>query len=223
MCHQPKIKMENFPMLNTQNTILEIIKKRRTIRKYLDKPISEEHINLILDAARWAPSAANLQPWQFIVVKGKFLKNRIQGLVEENRQLTISQQVEPFKSGFSRYETSWISEAPIHIVVCADPRRTAPHANGEETYKYAAGAAIQNLMLAAFSLGLGTCWLTMFDKSKLKALLVIPPEIDVIGVITVGHPREVPEVPETSKKYGTKPRFDLKEIVFYEQYGNRSS
>lgn len=189
----------------------------------MQKPVQSKYINMILDAAHWAPSAANRQPWQFIVIKNKAVRKSIQRLVEENKTLTISVQVEPFKTGFSKYESEWISDAPIHIVVCADPKKTAPHIGGEETYKYATGAAIQNLMLAAHALSLGTCWLTMFNKNKLRALLKIPIDIDIIGVITIGYPKEVPKVPETIKRYGGKPRCDLDEVVFYEKYGKRAS
>jgi len=203
------------------NEVIEAIRSRRTIRSYTRKPVPREYIYTILDATRWAPSAANRQPWRFIVIKNEAVRKCIQKLVEENKELTISLQTEPFKTGFSKYETSWISDAPVHIAVCADPKKTGPHAGGEETYKYATGAAIQNLMLAAYSLGLGTCWLSMFDKDKLKALLEIPMEFDIIGVITVGYPKDVPSEPETTKRYGGKPRLDLEEIVFYEKYGQK--
>lgn len=208
-------------MSETMKDIFEVIRSRRTIRSYMQKPIQNEHINIILDAARWAPSAANRQPWQFIVIKNKSTRRRIQRIVEENRRLTISVQAEPYKTAFSKYVTQWICDAPVHIVVCADPKKTAPHVNGEETYKYATGAAIQNLMLAAHALGLGTCWLTMFDKNKLRALLKIPVEIDIIGVVTVGYPKEVPAIPETIRRYGGKPRLELEEIIFYEEYGRK--
>ncbi|MEM3550487.1 MAG: nitroreductase family protein [Candidatus Bathyarchaeia archaeon] len=204
-------------------SIIEAIKNRRTVRSYLQKPVPEESINVVLEAAHWAPSPANLQPWQFIIVKDESVRRQIQELAEENRKLTIEMQKEPFKTGFSKYETGWICLATVHIVVCADPGKTGPHVGGGETYKYAAGAAIQNLMLAAYSLGLGTCWLTMFDKSKLRKILEIPEEIDIIGVITLGYPEKVPEVPETAKRYGEKPRRDLKEVVFYEKYGQRKA
>ncbi|MEM2912241.1 MAG: nitroreductase family protein [Candidatus Bathyarchaeia archaeon] len=208
-------------MSQKTNDVIEAIKKRRTIRSYLPDPIPNEYINLILDAARWAPSAANLQPWQFIIVKNEKTRKCIQELVEENRKLTIEVQKEPFKSGFSKYRTEWICGAPVHIVVCIDPNKTAPHVGGEETYKHAAGAAIQNLMLAAHSLGLGSCWLSMFNKDKLKTLLGIPSEMDIAGVITVGYPKYIPETPETTKRYGGKPRRELEEIVFYEKYGQK--
>jgi len=196
------------------------IRTRRSIRRYKPDPISNKDIERVLEAAHWAPSAANLQPWEFIVIKESSIRKSIQELVEENKELTVRIQEEPWKTGFSVYTTEWISVAPVHIVVCADPEKTAPHAAGEETYKYATGAAIQNLMLAAHGLGLGTCWLTMFDKNKLRALLGIPKKIDVIGVITIGYPIEVPEVPEITKSYGGTPR--LEKVVYYEKYGARA-
>lgn len=203
--------------------VFEAIRTRRSIRRYKSDPVSDEDIAKILEAAHWAPSAANLQPWEFIIVKDSIIKREIQTLVEENRIETINTRGEPWKTGFSKYTTEWISNAPIHIIVCADPAKTAPHVFGDETYKYATGAAIQNLMLAAHAIGLGSCWLTMFNKNKLKELLKIPKEIDVIGVITVGYPVEIPQVPETLKRYGGVPRKNLKEITYYELYGRRKN
>jgi 5,6-dimethylbenzimidazole synthase len=201
--------------------VFEAIRKRRTIRGYRPYPIPDEEIEKILDAAHWAPSAANLQPWEFIVIKNPATRKKIQELVEENRRITVKIREDPWKTGFSKYNPKWISTAPVHIVVCANPAKTAPHAFGKETYKYATGAAVQNLMLAAHALGLGTCWLSMFNKNKLKKLLEIPKEIDVIGVITVGYPIEIPAVPETIRRYGGTPRKSLEEMVYYEKYGMR--
>ncbi len=209
-------------MQRETNAVLEAIKKRRTIRNYLPNAVPDRAVDIVLDAAHWSPSAANRQPWRFIVVKNVDAKKKIQNLVEENRTLTIKVQAEPFKTGFSNYRTDWISSAPVHLVVCADPSKTGPHAGGEETYKYATGAAIQNLMLAAYSLDLGTCWLSMFNKNDVKALLEIPEEIDVIGIVTLGYPKEIPEAPNTIKRYGGKPRCDLSKIVFWEKFGNAS-
>jgi len=203
--------------------VFEAVRTRRSIRGYKPDPISDEDIKRVLDAARWAPSAANLQPWEFIVVKDPATRKKIQELVEENKKTTIKMRDEPWRTGFSRYNTEWISMAPVHIVVCANPQKTAPHVFGRETYKYATGAAIQNLMLAACALGLGTCWLSMFNKGKLKKTLAIPKEIDVIGVITMGYPIEIPQAPETLKRYGGLPRKNLEEIVYFEKYGERKS
>lgn len=201
--------------------LLMAIKTRRSIRRYKTDPISDDKVKMVLEAAHWAPSAANLQPWEFIIIKDQVTREKIQELVEENRIITINTKEDPWKTRFSKYSTEWISEAPVHIVVCANPAMTAPHVFGRETYKYATGAAIQNLMLAAHALGLGTCWLSMFNKRKLKTLLKIPKKIDVIAVITIGYPLEIPEIPDTVRRHGGAPRKNLEEIIYHEKYGIR--
>lgn len=119
-------------MSDNSNKVLDAIKKRRTIRSYFPKPVSYELIEVVLGAAHWSPSAANRQPWLFIIVKDPVMKKEVQKLVEENRKATIDKQQEPYKTRFSNYKTNWVANAPIHIVVCSDPKKTGPPAGGSE-------------------------------------------------------------------------------------------
>jgi len=140
----------------------EVIKHRRSIRKYKPTPVPEELLNRILEAARIAPSATNRQPWHFIIVKNPEVK----------RKLDIPR---------------WAKEAPIIIVGCADPR-ISPRTHIIDT-----SIAFQHIILAATSLGLGSCWIGKLGADqKIKEVLNIPPHIKVIAVTPIGFAAEKP-------------------------------
>lgn len=167
----------------------ETIRNRRSIRSYQDKPVEEEKIHRILDAARWAPSAGNLQSIEYIVVRDKEIR--------ESLSETSYGQAQP-------------RNAPVNIVVCCNFSKITHYGErGETLYSIQeSGACIQNLMLAAHSLGLGTCWIGAFDEERAKEILGIPEHVRPVGIITLGYPDESPR---SSRK-------DLKGIVFEEMY-----
>lgn len=174
--------------------IFEAIFQRRSIRRFIEKPVEEEKIARILDAARWAPSVGNLQEWQFIVVRNP------------GKKLQLSEAC------MGQY---WIAQASAIIVVLTKNDKVVRTygKKGEETYvKHDSGAAIQNMLLAAHSLGLGACWVGSFEESAVERILKIPTEIDVHAIIPIGYPSEKPKVPQ---------RFGLEYFTFFEDYGNR--
>ncbi len=170
----------------------EAIRNRRSVRAYLDKPVEEEKIVKILDAARWAPSAGNLQSVEYVVVKDSERKEKLASAA--------------WGQGFVR-------EAPVDIVVCCNFRKISHYGErGKELYAVQeSGACIQNLMLTAYSLGLGTCWVGAFDEEEVRRVLRIPDHVRPVAIITVGYPSETP-------KSG---RRELKDIVFGEEYGKK--
>ncbi|MBW1829975.1 MAG: nitroreductase family protein, partial [Deltaproteobacteria bacterium] len=136
--------------------LLEVIKKRRTIRKYMPEPIPDDYIDKVIDAARWAPSGANTQPWEFVIVKDQEVKKQmgltVSGAVARGNEGTVPPQ--PYFEG-----------APVLIVVCGDPRLMEAYPKGEireELFVSSMSAAIQNILLAAAALGLeGSVWGTV--------------------------------------------------------------
>ena len=146
--------------------ILEFIKTRRSIRKFLDQPVEKEHLDTILEAARWAPSAGNCQPWRFVVV-------------------TDSQKIKKFDPFFHQ---PWVISAPAVIVVLANPedsrRRYGPTS---EWFVQDCAAASQNMLLMAHGLGLGAVWIGAFGKEAVRETLEIPSQLEVLGLICVGH------------------------------------
>ena len=182
--------------------VMEAIKTRRSVRKFQDRPVEEEKLRAVLDAARLAPSWANLQCWRFVVVKDAAARARLSEL----------SYVESFFSP-KGYKTNpaqkALAAAPVVIVACGDPEKSGDL--GEQYYYLTdVGIATQNLMLAAHDQGLGTVFVGVFDEEKVRELLDIPPRIRVIGLFPLGYP-------EGEAKGGT-PRKTLEEIVSQEKW-----
>ena len=184
--------------------IFEVIKTRRSIRRFLDKPVEEEKLKTILEAVRMAPSWANFQCWRFIVVKDKAIKEKISDLsYVESFWAPLGYKANPSQKG--------LAEAPVVIVACADPTKSGVLWD-QHYYMTDVGIAAQNLMLAARALGLGTVFVGVFDEEKLRNLLNIPSNIRIVGLFPIGYPRE--------EKKEVPSRKPLNEIVFYEQWGS---
>ncbi|MFO7945369.1 MAG: nitroreductase family protein [Armatimonadota bacterium] len=149
----------------------ELVKTRRSVRKYTDEPVSDEHLTEICEAGRWAPSALNMQPWEFIVVTDTDVRGKI---ADNARAVGVS----------------WpqIRQAAAVIVLCA--RKTSEYARDDCLL------AAQNMMLQATDLGLGTCYIGGFSPERIRQLLSIPKGYIVPGMITVGHPEKEPDPPE---------------------------
>jgi nitroreductase len=151
--------------------ILDLLKSRRSVRLYEDKPIPKDLLLQILEAGRWAPSGANLQPWHFIVVTDAETRKRIG---EVARFLFI--------------KSSHVENAPAVLILGFDTRKG-------KYGRYDVTLAGGNMMTMATSLGLGTCWIGAFDQPKVKRILEIPDHIEVIGLITLGYSNEKAEIP----------------------------
>ncbi len=185
--------------------LFEAIETRRSIRRYQDRPVEEEKLQAILDAVRMAPSWANMQCWRLVVVKDKATREKISGL----------SFVESFfapKGYKSNPSKKALVEAPIVIVLCADPAQSGVLWE-QNYYLVDIGIASENLMLAARAQGLGTVFVGVFEEEKLRNLLNIPPSIRIIGLFPVGYPQD-------EKKDGP-PRKPLDEIVYRERWGRR--
>ncbi len=174
--------------------VFEAIFNRRSIRKFIDKPVEEDKVARVLDAARWAPSIGNLQEWQFIIVR------------DPGRKLQLAE------AALGQY---WIAQSSVIIVVLTKNDRVtrAYGKRGEELYvKQDAAAAIQNMLLAAHALGLGACWVSVFEEPAVERILKIPSQIDVHALIPIGYPAEKPIPPH---------RIGLEFMTFFEEYGKR--
>ena len=154
------------------NEVLKAIRTRRTIRRFKSDSIEDEKLQTILDAGRWAPSFSNLQPWKFIVIKDRRLKNALDKAARES-VLHLG-----------------INEAPVVILVCVD-RRIDPLHSIE-----AGAAATQNMALAAWSLGLGAGWIGIWGTEaevSIQKLLKLPETVRVVSLLPIGIPDEFPE------------------------------
>ena len=187
--------------------VLEAIKTRRSIRRFKPTPVDDKTVELVLDAARWAPSWANTQCWRFIVVRDSDIKSK---LVEA----LISVSAERANAA-----TKAIGNAPVVIVACAELGKSGySHGElkgpvtdkGDFWYMYDVALAMQNLTLAAHSLGLGTVHVGSFDAKKVATILGVAEGFGVVSMTPLGYPDQEP---------GPRPRKELSEIVFYDKYG----
>ena len=160
---------------------LTCIRTRREIREYLDKPIPEEDILKILEAGRLAPSSKNSQPWHFVVIRNKDTLRKISNLTPTGKH---------------------IAEAPLAIAILMDCAKL-PEIDGSR--------ATQNMVLAAWSLGIGSCWVTNFYEDGVKELLGAPQRMKLVTVMPFGYPVE----PKTNRKKIRKP---MSEILHYEKF-----
>ena len=148
-------------------SLVDVILNRRSIRSYEDKEIPQEILRQVLEAGRQAPSAANRQPIRFVVVTDSEAK------------------IEFSKSMFGKH----IKNAPVVIVGCADEKSIL-------TGRWAvvdATIALQNMVIAAWALGIGSCWIGSFSEEKVKELLKIPDKWRVVALLTLGYPAEQPK------------------------------
>jgi len=186
------------------DSFLELVKKRRSIRKFKPDPIPGEYVDKIIEAARWAPSGANSQPWEFIVVKKQELKDNIVKLYEEYTALAYRMELtrEP-EFRFPSYikppqQPPGFAAAPIFIIICGDPRTKEAYPlsalldRGQSIFTSGLASACLYMHLAATALGLGSQWVTAtahpFMQSQIKALLGIPMELEIYDTMVAGFP-----------------------------------
>ncbi|MFY9114350.1 MAG: nitroreductase family protein [Dethiobacteria bacterium] len=172
--------------------ILTALQNRRSIRRFREGGIAEETLNLILDAARVAPSWKNMQCWRFIVVRDDKKKRALAETLHEGNPAVEA-----------------IIQAPVVIVQCADPMDSGI-IDGKEYYLLDAGIAMQQLILAAHAQGLGTCWVAWFDEDKVRAVCRIPSAYKVVAMTPLGVGAQEP---------AARPRKKLEEIAFKEEWG----
>jgi nitroreductase len=142
--------------------VSEAVHKRQSVRAYDSTPIQDEKLNKVLEAARLAPSAGNIQPWHFIVVTD----------AEKRRKLA--------RARFAKF----LSQAPTVIVGCGN-QKASPN-----WYAVDVAIAMQNMVLTTISEGLGTCWIGSFNEDQIKEMLRIPEKFRVVALLAVGFPRK---------------------------------
>ena len=168
--------------------VFEAIAARKSVRSFADRPVGDDELNCVLEAARAAPSARNGQEWRFVVVRDRAMRERV--AAEAARQ--------PF-----------IGTAPILLACCACTDGRVMRC-GQAAYPIDVAIAMDHLALAAAALGLGTCWVGSFDEALVKELLGIPPEIRVVQLMPLGWPADPAPV--------AKSRLRLEELVHGERW-----
>lgn len=171
---------------------LELAKLRFSSRNYLDKKVEEEKLLSVLEAGRIAPSAANRQPWHFVVITEK---KRLQ-------ELSVV------------YHRKWFADAPVYIFLCGDKNKAWVRREDNKNHlDIDIAITTDHITLQATELGLATCWICAFNVEKTKKLLNLPEHIEPIVVLSLAYPADKADI----KRHENK-RKSLKEIVHREKF-----
>lgn len=145
--------------------VFEVIRDRRSVRKYRPRPVPDEKFKMILEAARLAPSAGNRQPWRFVLVQNAERKKDVATMA--NNQ-------------------TFLGDAAVIVVAVGDSEVSA------RWYEKDTMIALEHMVLAATALGYGTCWIGAFDEDAIKRLLKIPSKMKIVALLPIGVPDERP-------------------------------
>jgi 5,6-dimethylbenzimidazole synthase len=181
--------------------LFTVMRGRRSCRDYLPDPVSDEVIEKVLEAGTWAPSPLNMQPWEFIVVTSAAVREKI--LDEAERCKLWAFEISGWK-WLDSYDVGFLKQVPVIIAVVGDPKKTGVDMFMEEGsmgYQAACAAAIQNMHLAAYSLGLSSLWFTLFDKKALRGILGIDEAKVPLALVCLGKgASDIREVPRKAVK-----------------------
>lgn len=183
--------------------LFDVVKQRRSIRKYLPKPVQREVILEILEVAGCAPSAHNSQPWRFIILQDASIKRRLADAMAEAWAKDLQRDGVMVDSDKRMERVERFATAPVLILACLTvvDLRKFPDSERQMCERDLAvqsfGAALQNLLLAAHAKGLGACWFCApaFCKETVRKILKIPDAIEPQAFVAMGYPAEKPQVP----------------------------
>ena len=167
--------------------VFTAISQRSSIRAYKETQIEEDKLKKILEAGRLSPSASNRQEWKFIIVKDKEARKKL---------------------AHAAFRQAFIAEAPVVVVACATESRSIMGC-GQPAYTVDLSIALSFMILEAWELGLGTCWIGAFEEDEVKEILGIPKRVRVVAITPLGYPDQPPS--EKSRKR-------LDQIVCFEKY-----
>lgn len=212
---------------NLVDATMKVIQDRRSIRDFTEEPVSDEHLDMILEAARQAPSGENAQPWRFIIVKDEAMRKKMGAIAGggsgrrftaefvtkkmQERFATLQDEAKrqaAFQKLTSGQVSTFMADAPINLVVCGK--------KDVWDMPYDTSAAIENILLMVTALGLGACWviapcIDIRDEERIKELLGIPEGFKAVSILSIGHP---------TRPHRQRPRLPLNELVFDEKWGD---
>jgi nitroreductase len=181
--------------------LMELIRARRSVRRYAERAVDRSVIEECLEAARLAPSAENAQPWRFVVVDDPQVKARLAAAAF---------------SGVYR-PTRFVAKAPAIVAVLAKPdiiaNRLGRAVQGTKYYLIDCGIACQQFVLRATELGLGVCYIGWYSKRGVRRVLQVPRSHDIVVLLAVGYPSGEPHKP--------RPKKELCDLVSYNRFGAR--
>jgi 5,6-dimethylbenzimidazole synthase len=206
--------------------LYKAIFSRRDVRsQFKPRPIPEVILAKILNAAHHAGSVGFMQPWNFILIKDKRIKQRIRTVFEKANHDAAGVYEGAKRKQYLSMKLEGIMEAPLNICVTCDPSRGGPHVLGRhtipETDLYSTCCAIQNLWLAARAEGIGMGWVSILRNDDLRKILRIPAHIIPVAYLCLGYVTRFLEKPELELS-GWRKREPLSKLIYFERWGKHT-
>jgi nitroreductase len=193
--------------------LIMLIQHRRSVRIYKSGKVSDQQLNTILEAARWAPSGANTQPWEFVVTRDRKKMRRVREIyAREWRQRKLEDPV-----NYKGIKKDYVGDVSVLVLVCGEPRTKAVYlttrqpSDREKLFQASVANAVQQMMLAAAAMNLGTVWVSVREEvePELRQLFKVPEPLRLLWVVPVGHARSWPKA---------KRRRSVAAFTHYESY-----
>ncbi len=198
--------------MNTEG-LLKIMQARRSVRVYKSGKVSDKQLDLILEAGRFAPSGANTQPWEFVVTRDRAKMKRVRQIYDnEWKQRKIEDPVH-----YKGLKKDYVGDVSVLVLVCGDARTkqvyltTRQPGDREKLFQASMANAVEHMMLAAASMGLGTVWVSVREEveAELRELFKVPQPLRLLWVVPIGHARSWPKA---------KPRRKISAFTHHEIY-----
>jgi nitroreductase len=198
------------------SNLLEVIRKRRSVRVYKPGKVTDEQLEAILEAARWAPSGANTQPWEFVVTRDRAKMKKVRQIYDKEWRKRKAEDPVHYKG----LKKDYVGDVSALVLTCADPRTMAVYlttrqrGDREKLFQASVANAVEHMMLAAASMGLGTVWVSVREEvePELRTLFQIPQPLRLLWIVPIGHARSWPK---------GKPRRAISDFVHVESYDSR--
>ena len=207
-----------------KEVVYKVIESRRDIRVFLPDPVPDATLARILAAGHMGPSVGFMQPWNFIVIRDKEIRKRLQALVERERVIAGQYYPDAKRDYYLRLKVEGLMDAPMTLCVTNDSTRGGPHVLGRntipETDLMSTACAIENLWLAARAEGVAIGWVSMYRKEDVREVLSIPEHVDPVALLTLGFTPYFPEIP-VLERVGWRERLDLQTLVYEDRWGNQ--
>ncbi len=177
--------------------LLNVIRTRRSVRVYKGGKVSDRQLETILEAARWAPSGANTQPWEFVVTRDRKKMKRVREIyADEWKQRKLEDPVH-----YKGLKKDYVGDVSVLVLACGDARTkqvyltTRQAADREKLFQASIANAVQQMMLTAASMNLGTVWVSVREEvgPELRELFEVPRELRLLWVVPIGHARSWPK------------------------------
>ncbi len=178
--------------------LFSLLEARKSCRSFQsEEPLKPEEIKMIIKAGQQAPNPLNQQPWSFVVITADETKKNLRQAGENAKQTVLDKGGPGWVGGFS---IDFMEEAPLVIVVLVDPSKggLGDYFNQPMGSIQAGSACLQNMMLAATTLGFGTLWFTFFDPVEVRPIIAVPENLEIVGLLFVG--KAVGEVPVSRRR-----------------------